>query len=47
MATINLKLPDDLRDKYKIVVAVKRATMQDDLLHYIEKQVEKVLPGKS
>ena len=35
MATINLRLPDDLRDQYKVYCALKRITMRDDLIAYI------------
>jgi hypothetical protein len=46
MATINLKLPDDLRDRYKAACALKRSTMRDDLIKHIEKEVEKLQKGK-
>ena len=39
MGTINLKVPDDLRNKYKALCALNRTTMQADLLRYIQTQV--------
>jgi len=41
MAIINLKLSDDLRDKYKAFCALNRTTMQSDLVQFIEKRVAK------
>jgi len=41
MAMINLKLPDDLRNKYKAFCALNRPTMQSDPVQFIEKRVAK------
>ncbi len=41
MAMINIKLDDDLRDRYKATVALKRTNMREDLIKYIKREVEK------
>lgn len=40
MGTINLKVPDDLRDRYKARCALEHTTMQKELVKYIERQVK-------
>jgi hypothetical protein len=41
MATINLSIPEDLRNKFKGVCATKGQTMKDTLLKFIEETVKK------
>lgn len=47
MAMINIKLDDDLRDRYKARVALKRTNMREDIIKYIKREVEKSQRGKS
>lgn len=42
MATINLELPDDLRDRFKAVCALRRSTMRAELIAFIRAEVEKL-----
>jgi hypothetical protein len=46
MGEIHLKIPDELRDQFKALCALKRSTMQEQLLGFIEKEVEKGRPKK-
>ena len=41
MTVINLKIPEDLRNKFKGICAVKGETMRDTLLRFIEETVKK------
>jgi len=40
MATLNLRLPNELRDRYKAACALKGQTMTDNLLAYIANTVK-------
>ena len=41
MGIIHVKISEDLRDRFKAHCALKRSTMQEQLLNFIEKEVEK------
>ena len=41
-----MKIDEDLRDRFKALCALKRSTMQEQLLGFIEKEVEKGGPKK-
>jgi hypothetical protein len=41
MGIIHVKIGDDLRDRFKAHCALKRSTMQDEILAFIEKEVLK------
>ena len=43
MATINLQLPDQLRDRYKILCTIQGVSMRDDLKKYINGKVSKAV----
>jgi hypothetical protein len=41
MTVINLKMPEDLRNKFKSICASKGETMRDTLLRFVEETVRK------
>jgi hypothetical protein len=41
MGAIHLKIDDGLRDKFKALCALKRSTMQRELIEFIRKEVLK------
>jgi hypothetical protein len=41
MGIMHLKIPDDLRDRFKARCALKRSNMQKEILEYIKKEVAK------
>jgi len=47
MGVLHIKIQDDIRDKFKSLCALKRSTMQEEVLHFIKKEVEKAGMGKS
>ena len=47
MGELHIKIQDDIRDKFKSLCALKRSTMQEEVLHFIKKEVEKAGMGKS
>jgi hypothetical protein len=46
MGIVHVKIKDDLRDQFKALCALKRSTMQQEILHFIQKEVEKGKPKK-
>jgi hypothetical protein len=41
MGAIHLKIDDGLRDKFKALCALKRSTMQREMIEFIRKEVLK------
>jgi hypothetical protein len=46
MGIIHVKIDEDLRDRFKALCALKRSTMQEQLVDLIRKEVEKGKPRK-
>jgi hypothetical protein len=46
MGAIHLKIDDGLRDKFKALCALKRSTMQREIINLIEKEVLKTAARK-
>jgi len=41
MADLHLRIDDGLRARFKAICALKRSTMQDEILEFIRNEVEK------
>ena len=46
MGIIHVKVDEGLRDRFKALCALKRSTMQEQLLDFIRKEVAKGKPGR-